>query len=785
MKVRAITLLLALLWLPVITSAQAYLTNEFHDLNDNQVPNNWRLVQGGGSGGLQNGRLNAYHTDASWELIRTGTIDPAQIGGNTMLQIDWDGNVAYSNPGMSTGIRLQIGSCEMRAWVGIDIWRPAQQPGVRIIDCAHPATSPLYTQAYPYDYTSYHSTVTLSEGQIRFRSVKIADGSVVCDATSSDPAIVLSQLQELAIGVYTTVTADAWADNIGIQIIGGGQPPQNELVAFWPMDETSGSTVADASGNGLNGIANGTTIIDGVSGKARSLNGVSDYIEVPNNSVLNINDAITIMMWAKLDQSLSAGLLICKRLYSASVCEINYDIYAGYSGSQHWLAFQYGTGCSTGNNYVLSDLSGLYDGNWHHFAISLRFGDPSSAKWVIDGVLRPGAWSKWNGSSGGGTDIPPTSTYPLEIGRQLSSSPGYAKCSLDQVRLYHGAFGEAEVQGVYNEEKGQFPATVVLSGEVRNQGTLMSGVAVTAIADGSGQTYTAVTGADGKYTVSVPRGGYKIEAAKVGFEFSPQMRTDIFQDTIVNFTVSWPVPGKIRIYTSNYATGAPLAGLTVTAEVVGPSGISVPLFSENSAGDLNVFHTFDLTSCDKCASEFPQLVFLSATCDGFAPSRKVAIPRSNSGPMVLQMPIVPLSAGIQYTNPYWTENFWIEYNATPGSADCVPEPDCVVGVTEQGGTVKKVPVFISELGKALEYARSQYVGLGFPHALVSNYHVNVGDIGDSYGRLSYAYWPTAHWFIQVNSKKWGTNPANMYLGARFTAAHELFHEILQFLTLLR
>ncbi len=103
----------------------------------------------------------------------------------------------------------------------------------------------------------------------------------------------------------------------------------------------------------------------------------------------------------------------------------------------------------------MKDLSGLYDGNWHHLAVSLRFGDPSSAQWVIDGVMRPGEWAKWSGALGGGTDLPPVSTYPLEMGRQLSSSPGYAKCSMDQVRLYHRAMSEIEIADIYNTERSQ------------------------------------------------------------------------------------------------------------------------------------------------------------------------------------------------------------------------------------------------------------------------------------------------------------------------------------------
>lgn len=58
------------------------------------------------------------------------------------------------------------------------------------------------------------------------------------------------------------------------------------LVGNWNMDETSGSTVADTSGNDNTGTTTGTTIVDGKFGKARSFNGSSDYAAIPNDEQL-------------------------------------------------------------------------------------------------------------------------------------------------------------------------------------------------------------------------------------------------------------------------------------------------------------------------------------------------------------------------------------------------------------------------------------------------------------------------------------------------------------------
>ncbi|MBI3193607.1 MAG: VCBS repeat-containing protein, partial [Ignavibacteriae bacterium] len=64
-------------------------------------------------------------------------------------------------------------------------------------------------------------------------------------------------------------------------------------VALWHFNETSGSTVADASGSGNNGTATGTTPgVVGVFGNARGFNGTSDYVRIASQVTIP-NSAFT------------------------------------------------------------------------------------------------------------------------------------------------------------------------------------------------------------------------------------------------------------------------------------------------------------------------------------------------------------------------------------------------------------------------------------------------------------------------------------------------------------
>ncbi len=67
-------------------------------------------------------------------------------------------------------------------------------------------------------------------------------------------------------------------------------------VALWRFNEPSGSLVADETGIN-NGTTIGATIVDGKFGKARSYNGISDYIVFPDNPSLNSLSQITIEAW--------------------------------------------------------------------------------------------------------------------------------------------------------------------------------------------------------------------------------------------------------------------------------------------------------------------------------------------------------------------------------------------------------------------------------------------------------------------------------------------------------
>ena len=74
------------------------------------------------------------------------------------------------------------------------------------------------------------------------------------------------------------------------------------LLALWHMDEGSGNTTFDTSGNSNNGTIHGATWTGGIlSGSALDFDGVDDYMSVPHSPELNPSSAVSVEAWVKPD----------------------------------------------------------------------------------------------------------------------------------------------------------------------------------------------------------------------------------------------------------------------------------------------------------------------------------------------------------------------------------------------------------------------------------------------------------------------------------------------------
>lgn len=212
--------------------------------------------------------------------------------------------------------------------------------------------------------------------------------------------------------------------------------PGARRVAYWDMRWGAVfSTIYDDSGNGLNGTATGTTIeYYGPFGDARLFNGSSDYITVPDNALLDLQNEITISMWIYLPAAAAPpplSSLICKRNADGA---INYQLLLEeVSGTDGFKSLLFKYGSSKYHTYRV-DIPDAQSTGWFHVLFSYRFGEPSSALAVVGAgcyiYQMTGTWI-----AGDGREAAPSTSGALYMGRDNASPAAYLAGGLDEVEL--------------------------------------------------------------------------------------------------------------------------------------------------------------------------------------------------------------------------------------------------------------------------------------------------------------------------------------------------------------
>jgi len=199
-------------------------------------------------------------------------------------------------------------------------------------------------------------------------------------------------------------------------------------VAQWDMDEGSGSVINDKSGNGNNGTISGATWVQGKHGTALSFDGVDDYVDCGNASILSAPKELTVGAWFRANTVAPDQQIVGKQnfhdeyrliLYSNSLKGQIYDANTEYT--------------------VSSDNGGITiaAGNWYHGEMTY---DGQILKLYVNGVQVD--------SLNLDIDINPNSLN-LNIGKN-SEECYFFNGQIDEVRIYDYARTEEEIRLDYN-----------------------------------------------------------------------------------------------------------------------------------------------------------------------------------------------------------------------------------------------------------------------------------------------------------------------------------------------
>ncbi len=212
------------------------------------------------------------------------------------------------------------------------------------------------------------------------------------------------------------------------------------LVALWHMNEGTGSTISDSSGNGNTGTINGATWVDGKFGKALSFDGVDDYVDAGNDASVKVTEDLTISFWVNF-KAVNPDKRTHGILYTYHYQEYSVSIDTLYA--KIWFSHGNGTNYEGAQSQSTSILQNVNE--WHKVDI-VRTTSPKNITFYVDGVQL--SKHPWN------INFISSTWHPLQIGR---SNVGFLNGTLDEVAIYDRALSASEIKAHYNKGMGEEP----------------------------------------------------------------------------------------------------------------------------------------------------------------------------------------------------------------------------------------------------------------------------------------------------------------------------------------
>ena len=195
-------------------------------------------------------------------------------------------------------------------------------------------------------------------------------------------------------------------------------------MAAYGFDEGSGSTVADASGNGNNGtIANATWAASGKYGKALQFNGTNALVTIPDSASLHLSSAMTLEAWVN-PSTVNAN-------WRDVIYKGNDNYYLEGTSSN---ASRPDAGMIAGGSYADAfGTSALPANTWSYLTETY---DGTTLRLYVNGTQV---------ASTAHTGAIATSTNPLQIGGDSLYGQNFAGL-IDEVRVYNTALTATQIQ---------------------------------------------------------------------------------------------------------------------------------------------------------------------------------------------------------------------------------------------------------------------------------------------------------------------------------------------------
>ena len=215
------------------------------------------------------------------------------------------------------------------------------------------------------------------------------------------------------------------------------------LVGHWRMDETSGTTVTDASANSNNGTMQGSmsAASDSAVGAVKtslSFDGVDDRISVADNAALEMTDDFSVSFWVKQDVNTGAKQKVMMKRHTVEPY-LSWEFFIGASNEMAFQLANTASNSGVGTSYFYVGSNPLTEGRWYH-VVGVKDGGELT-------LYLNGAEEEWYANEPYTGTIVDTDN-DLLMGATTSSSEFFMG-ALDDVRIYTRALTFADVQDLY------------------------------------------------------------------------------------------------------------------------------------------------------------------------------------------------------------------------------------------------------------------------------------------------------------------------------------------------
>ncbi len=228
--------------------------------------------------------------------------------------------------------------------------------------------------------------------------------------------------------------------------INSANPLSQGLLAGWPFNENSGSTVANFARYGtiINGtLAGGTSWGSGPTGSVLAFDGSSGYVGVATGTTLSSLSALSISAWINTAATPASTLQMIVARYDSSLAFPANGYYlsifdaTGTGVAQARIVVQDGT---TSNG--IQGLTTISPGRWYH--IVGTWNHQGTMTVFVNGIVD-------NSVSSAVTGATPSNSTPVYVGGRYSGSTPekYWNGSIDFPLIWNRALSASEVAALY------------------------------------------------------------------------------------------------------------------------------------------------------------------------------------------------------------------------------------------------------------------------------------------------------------------------------------------------